>query len=29
MIDDLDRDWYVQFARNKVKELKWVWDVVL
>ena len=24
MIDDLDRDWYVQFARNKVKELKWV-----
>ena len=24
MIDDLDRDWYVQFAKNKVKELKWV-----
>lgn len=24
MIDDLDREWYVQFARNKVKELKWV-----
>lgn len=24
MIDDLDRDWYIQFARNKVKELKWV-----
>ena len=24
MIDDLDREWYVQFAKNKVKELKWV-----
>ena len=24
MIPDLDRDWYVQFAVNKVKELKWV-----
>lgn len=24
MIDDLDRDWYVQFAKNKIKELKWV-----
>lgn len=24
MIDDLDREWYIQFARNKVKELKWV-----
>lgn len=24
MIDDLDRDWYVQFAKKKVKELKWV-----
>lgn len=24
MIDDLDRDWYVQYAKNKVKELKWV-----
>jgi hypothetical protein len=24
MIKDLDRDWYVQFALNKVKELRWV-----
>lgn len=24
MIPDLDREWYVQFARNKVKELKWI-----
>lgn len=24
MIPDLDRDWYVQFAVNKVKELRWV-----
>lgn len=24
MIDDLDRDWYIQFARDKIKELKWV-----
>jgi DNA polymerase elongation subunit (family B) len=24
MIGDLDRDWYVQFAKNKVKELKWI-----
>jgi DNA polymerase elongation subunit (family B) len=24
MIDSLDRDWYIQFAKNKVKELKWV-----
>lgn len=24
MIDTLDRDWYIQFAKNKVKELKWV-----
>ena len=24
MIDTLDRDWYVQFAKNKLKELKWI-----
>jgi hypothetical protein len=24
MIGDLDREWYVQFAKNKVKELKWI-----
>lgn len=24
MIDDLDRDWYIQFARNKIKELRWI-----
>lgn len=24
LIDDLDREWYVQFAKNKVKELRWV-----
>ena len=24
LIEDLDREWYVQFAKNKVKELKWV-----
>lgn len=24
MIDTLDRDWYVQFAKNKLKELRWV-----
>lgn len=24
MIDDLDRDWYVAFAKNKIKELKWI-----
>lgn len=24
MIADLDREWYVQFAKNKVKELRWV-----
>ena len=24
MIETLDRDWYIQFAKNKVKELKWV-----
>lgn len=24
MIDDLDRAWYVQFAVNKIKELRWV-----
>ena len=24
MIDDLDRDWYIQFAKNKLKELRWV-----
>ena len=24
MIDTLDRDWYIQFAKNKLKELKWV-----
>lgn len=24
MIDTLDREWYIQFARNKLKELKWV-----
>lgn len=24
MIDDLDKDWYVQFAKNKIKELRWV-----
>lgn len=24
MIDSLDKDWYIQFAKNKVKELKWV-----
>ena len=24
MIDTLDRYWYVQFAKNKIKELKWV-----
>ena len=24
MIDTLDREWYVQFAKNKIKELKWV-----
>jgi hypothetical protein len=24
MIDDLDREWYVQFAKNKIKELRWV-----
>ena len=24
MIADLDKDWYVQFAKNKIKELRWV-----
>lgn len=24
MIDTLDREWYVQFAKNKIKELRWV-----
>jgi hypothetical protein len=24
MIDSLDRDWYIQFAKNKLKELRWV-----
>lgn len=24
MIDTLDRDWYIQFAKNKLKELRWV-----
>lgn len=24
MIDTLDREWYIQFAKNKLKELKWV-----
>lgn len=24
MIDSLDKEWYIQFAKNKVKELKWV-----
>lgn len=24
MISELDKDWYVQFTKNKVKELKWV-----
>ncbi len=24
MIDSLDKEWYIQFARNKLKELRWV-----
>lgn len=24
MINSLDREWYIQFAKNKVKELRWV-----
>lgn len=24
MINDLDYDWYVQFAKNKIKELRWI-----
>lgn len=24
MVPTLDRDWYIQFARNKLKELRWV-----
>lgn len=24
MIDSLDREWYIQFAKNKIKELRWV-----
>ena len=24
MIDSLDKEWYIQFAKNKVKELRWV-----
>lgn len=24
MIDTLDKDWYIQFAKNKLKELRWV-----
>ena len=24
MIDTLDKEWYIQFARNKLKELRWV-----
>jgi hypothetical protein len=24
MIDDLDRDWYINFTKNKIKELRWV-----
>ena len=24
LIEDLDREWYVQFAKNKIKELRWV-----
>ena len=24
MIADLDKEWYVQFAKNKIKELRWV-----
>lgn len=24
MIDSLDREWYIQFAKNKLKELRWV-----
>lgn len=24
MVDDLDKEWYVAFAKNKVKELRWV-----
>ena len=24
MVDTLDKEWYIQFARNKLKELRWV-----
>ena len=24
MIDDLDREWYIEFATNKLKELRWI-----